>query len=244
MKHFKRFAGLLILGIGQGLSAQPLQIQHLTGDFYIYTTYQDINGKPFPANGMYVLTNQGAIVLDTPWDTLQVVPLLDSIRTRHKQQVVLSVSTHFHGDRTAGLDILKRNGVQTYSSKQTFEQCAIHGDKQAQYYFENDTVFTVGQYTFNTFYPGKGHTEDNIVVWFDQPKILYGGCFIKSTEAADLGYTADGDVSAWEGSIRKTRQKFRKPRFIIPGHQSWKSRKSLKYTLKLIRQSRHAKKSG
>lgn len=238
------FTVIFGLFIQQVLLGQTLEIRKLTGDFYIYTTYRAYNGNLVPSNGMYVLTNEGTILLDTPWDTTQVVPLLDSIRIKHNQRVIFSVSTHSHADRTAGLEILARNGVQTYSSLQTFELCARQQEKQALHYFQDDTTFTLGQYGFSTFYPGKGHAPDNIVAWFDAQKILYGGCFIKSTEASDLGFTGDADLPAWQGSVEKTISKFRKPRFVIPGHQSWAKRKSLQHTRKLIRKDLKSRKNS
>ena len=38
----------------------------------------------------------------------------------------------------------------------------------------------MGQHAFQTYYGGQGHTPDNIVIWFDKEKILYGGCLVKS----------------------------------------------------------------
>ena len=62
--------GILLAWLCMGASAQErgLQVTPLTTDFYIYTTYQEINGTAFPANGLYVLTSDGAILVDTPWD--------------------------------------------------------------------------------------------------------------------------------------------------------------------------------
>ncbi len=76
---------------------QKLTILHLTKDFYIYTTYGDAgNGNMFPANGMYLVTEKGAVLFDTPWDTTQFQPLLDSIKARHNKNVIMCISTHFH----------------------------------------------------------------------------------------------------------------------------------------------------
>lgn len=67
-----------------GQAKEPnLKISHLTGDFYIYTTYNTYEGSRTPAHGMYLLTNAGAVLFDTPWDTTQFQPLLDSIKSRH-----------------------------------------------------------------------------------------------------------------------------------------------------------------
>lgn len=221
-----------MLAFGQNPSA--LKIRHLTGDFYIYQTFQLYNNSPVSANGMYLVTDEGVVLFDSPWDRNQAEPLLDSIFKRHHKKVILSIATHFHADRTGSFDIYNAKGIPTYTSKMTDSICALKNEKRARNYFRNDTVFKVGQYSFATFYPGKGHAPDNIVIWFEKEKILYGGCFIKSTEAYDLGNLSDANVAEWKVSAEKTIHAFRKPKYIIPGHGRWKSKKSLLHTLKLI----------
>ncbi|MDB5032928.1 MAG: blaB1 [Chlorobi bacterium] len=212
-------------------------ITRLTGNFYIYTTYRDLGGHPFPSNSMYVVTDSGVVMIDTPWNAEQTGPLLDSIRQRHHMNVVICLSTHYHEDRTAGLDVLRERGIPTYSTEQTLELCRKKSEKQATHAFTRDTTFSVGGLQFQTFYPGAGHSSDNIVVWFPKEKILYGGCFVKSVEANDLGNMADADIHAWPTSMKKVIRKFRNPAFVIPGHQSWKSVKSPRHTLDLLRKA-------
>jgi metallo-beta-lactamase class B len=228
---------ILVLFILFSISASgqsKLEISHLTGNFYIYTTYKDFNGAPFPSNSMYVVTNDGVVMIDTPWDSTQFQPLLDSIERRHNKKVVMCIATHFHDDRTAGFDFLKSKGIQTWSSRNTFELCKKENNSQAEFTFANDTTFTVGGLTFNTFYPGEGHTSDNIVVWFPHEKVLYGGCFVKSTEATGLGNIEDANVAEWANSIRRVMKEFPGLAYIIPGHNGWKSNASLKHTLRLL----------
>jgi metallo-beta-lactamase class B len=43
-----------------------LKISHLAGDFYIYTTYNTYAGSKIPANGVYLVTNNGVVLFDTP----------------------------------------------------------------------------------------------------------------------------------------------------------------------------------
>lgn len=218
-----------------GQNSTALKITHLTGDFYIYETFQLFKNSLVAANGMYLVTSDGVVLFDSPWDTNQAVPLLDSIYKRHNKKVVLSIATHFHADRTGSLDIYNSKGIATYTSKQTDSLCVVHGEKRASLTFKNDTVFKLGEYSFKTFYPGKGHAPDNIVIWFENEKILYGGCFIKSSEATDLGNLSDANVREWKASTVKALYTFRKPKYIVPGHQSWKSKKSLRHTLQLIK---------
>jgi metallo-beta-lactamase class B len=107
--------------------------------------------------------------------------------------------------------------------------------KRAEFLMEKDTVFTVGQYSFQTYFPGPGHTADNIVIWFDKEKILYGGCLIKSADAKDLGNLDDADVKAYASTIENVLRKCSHPKYIIPGHDDWRNPQSLNHTLALAK---------
>lgn len=213
-----------------------LNISHLTGDFYVYTTFGSYNGLRIPANGMYLVTSNGVVMFDTPWDTTQFQPLLDSIKIRHNKSVTLCIATHFHEDRTGGLEYYRQLGIKTYTTKLTDELCKERNKKRAEFIFEKDTVFTVGQYSFQTYFPGQGHTADNIVLWFEKEKILYGGCLIKSIEDNDLGNLADANVKDYAMTIKNVQRKCKKPKFIITGHDDWTSTKSLEHTLTMAQQ--------
>lgn len=212
----------------------PLRISHLKGNFYIYTTWQNYKNTPFPANGMYVVTDNGVILIDSPWDTTQVLSLLDSIQKRHHKKVIMCIATHYHADRTGGFDILANAGVSTWSSALTHTYCGKHNEKKATNTFLKDTIFVVGGMVMETFYPGPGHTSDNIVIWFKDDKILYGGCLIKSTDSKTLGNLADADVFSWKKSLKNIDKKYPKPSIIIPGHEDWSSPHSLKHTMSLL----------
>lgn len=226
---------MLSCGVSAQENAPKLKITHLTGDFYIYTTYNLYKNDLVPANSMYILTEKGAIMIDTPWDTTQFQPLLDSIAQKHHQNVVLCVATHSHEDRTGGLAFLREKGIQTYTSLQTLNLCKENGEKKAEYFFTKDTTFTIANHSFQTYYAGEGHTPDNIVIWFEKEKILYGGCLVKSTESPSLGNLQDANPVAWVNSIKKVQKKCRQAKWIIPGHFDWKNKKSLTHTLHLLR---------
>src|SRR5688572_33251789 len=98
-----------------------LKISHLTGDFYIYTTYNMYEGNQIPANGMYVITSEGVVMFDTPWDTTQFQLLLDSISLKHHARVIMCMATHWHSDRTEGLAYYRQQGIRTYTTSLTDE---------------------------------------------------------------------------------------------------------------------------
>ncbi len=238
MKLFFRFI-LTFLSISavvlSTLKAQPLVISSIQKDFYVYTTWQNYQGTPYPANGMYVLTTAGAVLIDCPWDSTQFQALLDSIEVKHSQKVVMAIATHFHADRTAGFDYYRQKGIATWSSAATKKFCIRDNEKVAEFVFDKDTIFTVGDKKIEAFFPGAGHTPDNIVIWFDGHRVLYGGCFVKSTESEGIGNLSDADVKAWPSSINKTISKFKNPKWIIPGHEGWSDNRSLNHTLDLLR---------
>lgn len=210
-------------------------IDHLTGDFYIYETWQSIDGHPFPANGMYVVTQKGIVIIDCPWDTTQAVPFLDSIERRHHAKTIAAIATHFHSDRTGAYAIFAKRGISTWSSCQTQTLCIEKKEVVPEHCFIADTTFDFGDHRLHTFYPGEGHTKDNIVVWADTEKILYGGCLVKSVKASGIGNIADANMEQWIHSITNLEAQFPDPAFIIPGHQDWTSKGALRRTRQLIR---------
>ena len=220
---------------GQGENAK-LKISRLAGDFYIYTTYNLYKEYQLPANGMYLVTDSGVVMFDTPWDTTQFQPLLDSIKLKHNKKVVMCFATHWHSDKTAGLEYYRQLGIKTYTTVLTDELSKKNNKKRAEFLMANDTVFNAGQYSFETYYPGQGHTEDNIVIWFKKERILYGGCLIKGADAEDLGYLDDGNVNEYASALKRVQKKCRKPMFIIIAHSDWKNINSLKHSLRMAKE--------
>jgi glyoxylase-like metal-dependent hydrolase (beta-lactamase superfamily II) len=226
---------LLLLLFPTLLAAQGLKITPLAKDLYVFTTWVDYGGSPFPANGMYALTKAGAVLLDSPWDTTQTQALLDTIRMRHGMEVRLCVGTHAHEDRTGAFDQLRRQGIPTYTSVQTRAQCAVHENPMPQHVFLTDTSFKFGGLRMEWHYPGPGHTSDNIVVWLPARRVLYGGCLVKSVESKGLGNIADADLQAWPTTMQGLLTKYANAAWVIPGHQAWSpGTKALQHTVQLL----------
>lgn len=219
-------------------AAAKLTITPLTGDFYIYTTYNTYQDYQVPANGMYLVTKSGVIMFDTPWDTTQFQPLLDSIKLKHKKNVTMCIATHWHGDRTAGLEYYRQQGIKTFTTVFTDELSKKNDKKRAEFLIAKDTVFNMEQYSFETYYPGEGHTADNIIIWFGKEKILYGGCLIKGADADNLGYLGDANVKEYASTLMRVQKKCTNPAFIIISHSDWNNIHSLKHSIKLAKKLR------
>ncbi|MCD6068067.1 MAG: bla [Bacteroidetes bacterium] len=241
MKKHILFLLVILPFLVSGQKKAVLEITKLRADFYIFTTYNLYKGVAVPANGLYVVTTDGVLLIDTPWDTTQLQPLLDSIELRHNKKVILCIATHSHEDRTGGLEYYKKQGIKTYTSLQTDKICKEQHQKRPEFIFTKDTVFTLGQYSFTTLYAGPGHTPDNLVIWFGKEKVLYGGCFIKSTESTDLGNLNDANVKEWSNTLKKIRKKVGQPDHVIPGHMDWSNNRSMEHTLKLLKEHKKKK---
>jgi metallo-beta-lactamase class B len=187
-----------------------------------------------PANAMYMVTDKGIVLFDTPWDKRYYQPLLDSLWKKHHKKVILCVSTHYHDDRTGGLEYYNKQGVKTYTTYMTDSLSVLHDNNRAKFILYQDTVFHLGRDSFITWYPGPGHTTDNIVIWFPRQKVLYGGCLVKSVSDTSLGNLEDANVKEWASSLHRLQKRFPHPRYIIVGHNSWKDKQSILHTLKLI----------
>ncbi len=92
----------------------------------------------------------------------------------------------------------------------------------------------VGEETVEVYFPGESHSIDNVVVYFHDKKILFGGCMIKSLESKSPGFTDDANMEEWPKSVKKVLNKYKNARIVVPGHGNWGDTKLLKHTIDLL----------
>lgn len=216
-----------------------ISITHLTKNFYVCTSYgyPDAKSAPYPANSLFAVTDKGIVLVNSPWGDEQTQQLIDSVKRRFNKKIIFCIATHFHDDCLGGFDVLKKQGAKTYSSRQTYTLAKKENNELPQYTFAHDTTFNIAGITLKTYYPGEGHTHDNIVVWLPQHKILFGGCLVKSLEADNKGFTGDANLEQWPSSIKNVQGHFKDARYVIPGHLGWRGGlKQLSHTLHVLNQ--------
>jgi len=219
--------------------AMKISITPLTKNFYVCTSYgyPDDKSPAYPANSLFAVTDKGIVLINTPWGEEQTQQLVDSVKQRFNKKIIFCVGTHFHDDCVAGFDVLKKQGAKTYTSQQTYTLAKKENNELPQYTFTADTTFNIAGIMLQTYYPGAGHTQDNIVVWLPQDKILFGGCLVKSLEADNKGFTGDADLKQWPASIKAVQTRFKNARYVIPGHLGWQGGlKQLNHTLRILNQ--------
>jgi metallo-beta-lactamase class B len=99
--------------------------------------------------------------------------------------------------------------------------------------FSDSLVLNPGRGEVRCYFPGAAHSTDNIVVWIPSERILFPGCICKSTDARNLGNTADGDTYAYHATVEWIIRKFPDAKTVIPGHGSYGGPELLTHTLSL-----------
>ncbi len=230
--------GFLFLSPSIHAQDKPLLIEKINSNLYLYTTFNTFEGNKYAANAVYLITKKGVILFDTPWDSTQYQPLLDSINQKHNLPVIAIYATHWHEDRAGGFAYYNRIGIPTYATKMTNDLLKANHKAQAAHLVDIDKIYTIGGQSFVVNFFGAGHSMDNVVIWFPKYKILDGGCFIKSAEARDLGFTADGDIKSWKPSLARLMTKYPQINMVIPGHDAWRDKGQIKRTEMLLIEKR------
>ncbi len=242
---------ILFLFVGFSVQAQPVQrpelaVTKLNDHVYVQTTYGIYGTTPFPANGLIINTKNGVVLVDTGWDTDTSTDntrqLLQWVGRNLHQPVRLCIVTHAHEDKVGGISELHKAGIRVVSTPLTAQKSVKLGFESPDGILPNDTTFIVGQEPIRCFFPGPGHTSDNIVVWLPNQQILYGGCLVKSVAAFGMGNLADANLNEWANSIRNLMKHFGNARIVVPGHQDWSDTKSLEHTLTLLEKHRAGQK--
>ncbi|MCO7546846.1 PST family subclass B1 metallo-beta-lactamase [Pseudomonas nitrititolerans] len=208
----------MFCGLARASDSLPeLRIEKIAEGVYLHTSFQQVEGYGLvDANGLVVLDGQGAYIIDTPWSEHDTAALVAWLQERN-YQVKASVSTHFHDDRTAGIAYLNSISVPTYASARTNALLKQNGKALATETFDDAPLWLL-EGKVEVFYPGAGHSVDNLVVWLPEQKLLNGGCFVRAAAAGTLGNTADAVVSEWAASAERLQHRYPDAQIVIPGH--------------------------
>ncbi|MGJ4787917.1 subclass B1 metallo-beta-lactamase [Leptospira koniambonensis] len=215
-----------------------IQVSEIGKNVYVHTSYKLLKDTYFPSNGLIIETEEGIVLVDTAWGEEQTSQLLDWISINLKKPVIAVIITHFHEDRAGGIEVLKKLDIPTYSGKRTISILKEEGKHLPEKLLKDKDLLVFGKTKIETFFPGAGHSKDNLVVWLPGSEILFGGCLVKSVEANEIGNTKDADLKEWPKTIHKLEKTFPKISILVPGHQSWGGKESLKRTLELLKSSK------
>lgn len=230
--------------------AYNLMVSRIDSDVFVVTD-RDF----YSSNVLVVKVSDGSVVIvSSPFENLGTQTLMDWVTKTMKPKKVVAINTHFHLDGTGGNEVYKKMGVETWSSDLT-KKLRLEENKKDRikgpefqksmdlkrsilnsnpvpadniFDLKKGKIFTFSNEQVEVFFPGEAHSPDNVVVYFPQKRLLFGGCMIKPKE---LGYLGDADVKAWPNSARQL-EKFN-AKVVIPGHGEWGGPEMVTKTIKV-----------
>ena len=203
-------------------ASEVIKIKEVSPTLYLVKSYKEVKfseDKPamtFDSNSFIYLDKQDAYLIDTPWSESDMPDLMRWLKMK-KLQLKGTIVTHYHDDRAGGLGYLDKHGFATYASDMTNELLVLDNKPIANHSFSGDK-FELLKGQIETFYPGSGHSMDNLVVWLPEDRVLIGGCLLKDNEVNHLGWTGDADLTNWYHSINKVKTAFPQVELVFPGH--------------------------
>lgn len=236
-KHCITCLLLLITMASKASDVPQLRIEPLAEGVYLHKSHHQTQSFGLvSANGLVVVDGQQAYLVDTPWSEADTKKLAAWI---HDQgwQLAGSLSTHSHDDRAGGMSWLKQQGIPTHALALTNQILEANGKALATVPFKGPAFSWVPR-TLEVFYPGGGHTVDNVTVWLPEQGILFGGCLIRSLAAKGLGYTGEARLDEWAGSVETLQFRYPDAKMVVPGHGRLGNRSLLSHTHHLASQGR------
>lgn len=215
---------------------ESLVIKQVSPNVYKHVSYLQTNDfGNVPCNGMIYITDNKALVFDTPTTDLVSVELINWI-TKNKNALVAGVVVnHFHDDCLGGLQGFHNHNVKSYASNKTIALAIKDSVTVPEIGFETKLNLTLGNNKIITQFLGEGHTKDNTVSYLENEKVLFGGCMIKSLNAKK-GYLGDANITKWSTTVAKVKTTFPEIKTVIPGHGKSGDTALLDYTIKLFKE--------
>lgn len=211
-----------------------VELSKVSGNIWIHTTYSNYNGSRTPSNGIVAVTSEGIILVDTPWSNEQTEMLISMVSNVFNKDIKDAVITHTHEDRIGGIDALLNKGVDVRSTMRTASEAERLGYQKPKPLLDSEPILSLGDFKAEVFFPGEGHTADNVTVWFQEEKVLFGGCLIKSIDATDSEIVEDANLEEWSKSVLNIMDRYADAVIIIPGHGKWGNSDLLGNTWKLL----------
>jgi glyoxylase-like metal-dependent hydrolase (beta-lactamase superfamily II) len=225
----------LLLGFaaadGDVVLAPDVRVRQLKPDVWLHVT---TSADGIDSNGLVVKLGNEALLVDTPWNDAQTERLLDWAE-RSAAPVTSAVVTHSHRDRSGGIGALRRRAIPALSLDLTLERAKAENKPLPEPVVSVARPQHDDPRGFQVFYPGPGHTVDNIVVWFPAARVLHGGCLVKSIDATGMGYVGEADLRGWPAAIAALQKRYAAAEIVVPGHGALAGAAALQKTVELVR---------
>jgi glyoxylase-like metal-dependent hydrolase (beta-lactamase superfamily II) len=203
------------------------------------------------------------IWVDTPYTDSATELVWNWLKSQNWNEKVIEVNTGFHIDNLGGNGFLLNKSVDIYGTDLTVKMLIdqsentksqilkwlkkpkfkrYHDVHSTAKYYPPNKLFAIKQNEgvyilnglFEIYYPGPSHSKDNLVVYFPDKKLLFGGCAVKSIQSKNLGFTGDAVLSEWPKSLNRVLKRYNDALLVVPGHGEIGGLELLKHTLEMF----------
>lgn len=214
--------------------SKSLEVIQISPSAYVHISFLQTDSFGLVAcNGMLIIDKNEAAVFDTPTNDKVSIELINFIENTKKAKIVAVVINHFHDDCLGGIEAFHSKNIPSISSLKTIKLSQENRNKIPQEGFENERILKVGSKHIVNKFVGEAHTSDNIISYFKEEKILFGGCMVKEVNATK-GYLGNANIETWPQTIKNIKKNFKKIDVVIPGHGQFGGTELLDYTIKLF----------
>lgn len=214
------------------LFAQDIQVSEgltlikLTENCFIHT--QNNN------NGLVYISKGDAIIVSTPDSDIETQNLIDWVKNEQKARIVGYIIDRWHTDAMEGLDIVKQNGIKSYSYELTKTIAKEKGLPIPEIGFDPKLELAVGGSKVICHFLGESHTKDGIVVYFPSEQILFGGNGIRNYNGW-VGNIGDANLEEWSKTAVRIKKEYGTAKIVVPGHGRHGGSELIDYTIELYK---------
>lgn len=223
-------------GEGEVDLGQRVWVRPISKDAWLIRSVSPIEGwGDVESNAVVVAGAVESVLIDTPATEAQTAPVLAWAADTLRRPVRHLVVTHWHADRMGGIGLARPHGIRTYALGKTRALARSRGLVVPERELRPEERLVLAGVKLETWYPGHGHTADNVVVWLPADRLLVGGCFVKAAEATTLGNLQEIDPARWAKGIAATDRRYPGARTVVPGHGTAGGLELVRHTAELLR---------
>lgn len=213
---------------------RALEVKQITNDLYV------IYGMG--GNVAVLDTMEGTVIVDTMTLKYQGDRIKEEAMALTGKPITLIINTHYHLDHTHGNPAFDA-GTRVVSTQRTLHHLKV---TDSEYFsgeaselmpnetFVTDKVISMGNKTLKLMYPGRGHTDGDLVVLFEEDRTLHTGDLFFFQHYPNIDLEGGGSVVEWGDTIDRILEiPFLT---VIPGHGNITERGNLEQFQKFIRQ--------
>jgi peptidoglycan/xylan/chitin deacetylase (PgdA/CDA1 family) len=220
-------------------SAEPateVTLTRLSENLWLHTSTRELEGVGrFPSHGLLVEQPGGGLLIDGAWGHAATVELLEQIEQQLGHLPRAAIVTDFHDDRAGGTAELEAAGIEVWSSPGIIARLDAASEPAPAHALEQPLWSgTLAGTEVSVWFPGAGHSSENLVVWLPDHRVLFGGCLVRPYESRGLGNVEDADLDAWGPTLQRVRGRYGDAELVMPSHGDAGGIELLDHSLALV----------